>query len=74
MARVAELRSLIKGYDAQYYLEDTSEYADAQYDALKDELSTLEDRYPELLEADSPTDPSGSDPHRCSRPSRTGRP
>jgi len=49
------LRSLIKRYDAQYYLEDASEIPDSEYDELKDELAALEEQHPELLEADSPT-------------------
>ena len=40
-ARVTELRSLIKAYDAQYYLEDASDVPDAVYDALKDALASL---------------------------------
>jgi DNA ligase (NAD+) len=55
LARVTELRELIKRYDAQYYLEDASDIPDAGYDALKDELLALEERYPELVEASSPT-------------------
>jgi DNA ligase (NAD+) len=62
VARVAELRELIKGYDAQYYLEDASDASDAEYDALKDELLVLEERYPELVEADSPTQIVGITP------------
>jgi DNA ligase (NAD+) len=54
-ARVVELRALIKGYDAQYYLEDASEVPDAVYDALKDELASIEGEYPELVASDSPT-------------------
>jgi DNA ligase (NAD+) len=61
-ARVAELRGLIKGYDAQYYLENASDIPDAEYDAFKDELLTLEDRHPELVEADSPTQSVGIGP------------
>ena len=53
--RVAELRALIRGYDAQYYIEDASEISDAAYDVLKDELLGLEEQYPELVTADSPT-------------------
>ena len=54
-ARVVELRALIKGYDAQYYLEDASEVPDAVYDALKDELASIEGEYPQLVASDSPT-------------------
>ena len=62
LARVEELRALIKGYDAQYYLEDASDIPDAGYDALKDELFALEERYPELVEASSPTQTVGIAP------------
>ena len=61
-ARVGELRRLLRGYDAQYYLEDDSEIPDAEYDALKDELRALEERHPELVEADSPTQTVGIAP------------
>src|ERR1035441_269948 len=60
LARVDELRALIKGYDAQYYLEDASDIGDAEYDALKDELLTLEEQHPELIKADSPTQTGGA--------------
>ena len=62
LARVDELRALIKGYDAQYYLEDASDIGDAEYDALKDELLTLEEQHPELIKADSPTQTIGIAP------------
>ena len=62
LARVDELRALIKGYDAQYYLEDASDIGDAEYDALKDELLTLEEQHPELIKADSPTQTVGTAP------------
>jgi len=62
VARVAELRRLIKGYDAQYYLEDASDVSDAEYDLLKDELFALEEQHPELVAADSPTQTVGIAP------------
>jgi len=62
VARAAELRKLIKGYDEQYYLEDASDISDAEYDALKDELSALEEKYPQLVEAGSPTQTVGIAP------------
>lgn len=62
VVRVAELRALIRGYDAQYYLEDASDVPDAEYDALKDELLSLEEEYPELVEAASPTQTVGIAP------------
>ena len=52
-------------YDAQYYLEDASELADADYDALKDELLSLEERYP-VLAWSRPRRPGRSEsPHRA---------
>ncbi len=62
VARAAELRRLIKGYDAQYYLEDASDIPDSEYDALKDELLMLEQQHPDLVEADSPTQSVGIAP------------
>jgi len=60
--RIAALRELIKRYDAQYYLEDASEVPDAEYDALKDELLSLEQQHPELVEAGSPSQTVGIAP------------
>jgi len=62
VSRIGELRALIRRYDAQYYLEDASDIPDAEYDALKDELSSLEEEYPELVEAASPTQTVGVAP------------
>ena len=62
LARVNELRGLIARYDAQYYLEDASELADADYDALKDELLALEEQLPRPRGADSPTQTVGIAP------------
>ena len=61
-AQADELRALIKRYDAEYYLEDASDIPDAEYDALKDELFALEEKYPELAEASSPTQTVGIAP------------
>jgi DNA ligase (NAD+) len=49
--RVGPRRALIKGHDAQYYLDDASEILDAEYD----ELAAVEAQYLELVEQDSPT-------------------
>ena len=62
VARVGELRELLRRYDAQYYLENASDIPDAEYDALKDELVSLEERYPELVEESSPTQTVGIAP------------
>ncbi len=53
--RVEELRSLIAYHDYRYYVLDSPEISDAQYDELMRELRSLEERYPQLITPDSPT-------------------
>jgi DNA ligase (NAD+) len=53
--RVEELRSLISYHDYRYYVLDSPEISDAEYDELMRELRALEERYPQLITPDSPT-------------------
>jgi len=53
--RVEELRSLISYHDYRYYVLDSPETSDAAYDDLMRELRSLEERYPQLITPDSPT-------------------
>ncbi len=53
--RVEELRSLISYHDYRYYVLDSPEISDAAYDDLMRELRSLEERYPQLITPDSPT-------------------
>jgi DNA ligase (NAD+) len=53
--RVEELRSQIAYHDYRYYALDSPEVIDAEYDALMRELRQLEERHPELITPDSPT-------------------
>lgn len=53
--RIAELRELIAHHDYLYYVLDAPEITDAEYDALVRELIALEERFPELVTPDSPT-------------------
>ena len=53
--RVEELRSQIAYHDYRYYTLDSPEVSDAEYDALMRELRALEERHPELITPDSPT-------------------
>lgn len=56
MARIDDLKALIKKYDEQYYEWGQSEISDAQYDRLYDEYVALEKEFPEYaLMEDSPT-------------------
>ena len=60
--RVDELRRLIEHHNRLYYQEDRPEVTDAEYDALFRELLALEEQYPELIVADSPTQRVGGAP------------
>ncbi|MDH5196310.1 MAG: NAD-dependent DNA ligase LigA [Gemmatimonadota bacterium] len=53
--RVRALRAEIRHHDYLYYVKDKPEIADEAYDALFRELRNLEDAFPELRTADSPT-------------------
>ncbi|HEX9720558.1 MAG TPA: NAD-dependent DNA ligase LigA [Ramlibacter sp.] len=53
--RVDALRELLHHHAHRYYVLDEPEIPDAEYDRLFRELQELEDRYPELLTPDSPT-------------------
>jgi len=60
--RIAELRRLVRHHLHRYHVLDDPEIDDAAYDALYDELQTLEERYPELVTPDSPTQRVGAPP------------
>ena len=53
--RMTELIHEIRDHQFKYYVLDQPTITDAQFDALLRELQTLEDKNPELREADSPT-------------------
>ncbi len=61
-ARAAALRSQISEHDHRYYVLDDPAIPDASYDALFQELRDLEERHPELISADSPTQRVGGAP------------
>jgi DNA ligase (NAD+) len=54
-ARIAQLRKTIAEHDRRYYEFDQPSIPDADYDALVRELRSLEERFPSLATADSPT-------------------
>lgn len=53
--RTQKLRELINDYRYHYHVLDESTMSEAAADSLKHELSQLEERYPELITPDSPT-------------------
>ena len=58
--RVAELREVLDHHNALYYIEDTPQISDAEYDALFRELEALEQQHPSLSSPDSPTQRIGA--------------
>ncbi len=53
--RIAELRRLIRYHEERYYVLNDPEIADAEFDALMQELERLEADSPDLVTTDSPT-------------------
>ncbi len=53
--RVAYLTETLNYHIQKYYVENTNEISDYEYDMLMRELSSLETEFPELLLPDSPT-------------------
>lgn len=54
-ARIDKLRDLINDYRYHYHVLDESILSEAAADSLKHELSQLEEQYPDLITADSPS-------------------
>jgi DNA ligase (NAD+) len=61
-ARVRELRTQIDHHNYRYHVLDDPEVSDAEYDRLMRELKGLEEQYPDLITADSPTQRVGAAP------------
>ena len=66
--RVEELRELVNHHMYRYHVLDDPEISDAEYDELIRELRALEDRFPELITPDSPTQRVGAAPAELFRP------
>ena len=60
--RIDELRDLIEHHSIRYHTYDDPEISDAEYDALVRELVELEEKFPELITPDSPTQRVGAPP------------
>ena len=59
---IEELRKAINYHNYRYYVLDSPEISDAEYDRLFDRLVELERRYPQLVTLDSPTQRVGALP------------
>ena len=60
--RVARLREEINHHNYRYYVLDAPEIPDSEYDRLLRELQQLEEKYPELIVPESPTQRVGVTP------------
>jgi DNA ligase (NAD+) len=60
--RIERLRAKINHHNYRYYVLDSPEISDAEYDELMRELKGLEERYPQFLTPDSPTQRVGAAP------------
>ncbi len=60
--RIDELKDLLNQYSYEYYTLDKPTVPDAEYDKLMQELLGLEEKYPELVTSDSPTQRVGGKP------------
>jgi len=57
---LARLSAEIAEHDARYHGDDAPTISDAEYDALRARLRAIEERFPELVAADSPSVKVGS--------------
>lgn len=60
--RIEELREEIRHHEYRYYVLDSPEISDAEFDQLMTELENIEKEYPELITVDSPTQRVGGEP------------
>ncbi len=61
-SRINELRKILDYHSRRYYVEDSPEISDFEYDRLYRELEELEAQRPELVTPDSPTQRVGGKP------------
>lgn len=54
-ARIDQLSDTLKYHNKKYYIEDSPEIADFEYDAMLRELENLEELFPQYKKEDSPT-------------------
>ncbi len=59
---IAKLREELRYHSHRYYVLDSPEISDAEYDRLMDRLAELESEYPQAIAPDSPTQKVGGEP------------
>lgn len=60
--KLTQLRETLHYHGVKYYVEDSPEIPDAEYDRLMRELLSLEEEHPELVSVDSPSQRVGGMP------------
>ncbi len=60
--QIEKLRELLRYHSYQYYVLDDPDVPDVEYDRLYKQLDALEEKHPELITTDSPTQRVGSKP------------
>jgi DNA ligase (NAD+) len=60
--QIEKLRDEIRRHDELYYVENSPEVSDREYDQLLEDLQKLEEAHPELITPDSPTQRVGGRP------------
>jgi DNA ligase (NAD+) len=61
-AKIEALREKLRYHEYRYYVLDDPEISDADYDLLMRELKALEEKHPELITPESPTQRVGGKP------------
>src|SRR6187200_723993 len=63
-AKVEHMRLALEleGHDRRYYQDDAPSVSDAEYDALRARFTAIEERFPELVSASSPSQKVGAAP------------
>src|SRR5215212_6259510 len=60
--KIEKLRDEIRRHDELYYVENSPEVSDREYDQLLEDLQKVEEAHPELVTPDSPTQRVGGRP------------
>lgn len=58
---IQKLRDLLNRYNYEYYVLDTPSVPDAEYDRIMQQLIQLEEKFPQLIAPDSPTQRVGGE-------------
>lgn len=61
--RIKQLTKDLNHHNYLYYVKAEPQISDKEFDALLDELKSLEDQFPEFKLPNSPTEQVGSDIH-----------